>query len=175
MRSIFVFCVWALLAVPAFAAAKQNDMNDMIDLAKTPWGMTRAETAAALGVSPPKGEEPFVIKAKLYGHPAGIIYVFWQGHLSAVNAQIVEGIDESKAKTLMAQLENDLTVRYGKMQKKNTPCRDGPLCTYSTWEKDAKTDVVLQHERRHSIERITLIYVSRDAVAAKRRLENVKK
>jgi hypothetical protein len=171
MRSIFLFCVLALLTVPMIAAAKQNDM---IDLAKTPWGMSRSETAAALGVSPPKGEDPFVMKAKLYGQPVGIMYVFWQGQLSAVNVQMVEGLDEGRAKTMMAQLENDLIARYGKAQKENAPCHDNKLCAYSKWEKDRETDVVLQHERQHSLERITLIYVSREAVAAKRRLEHVK-
>ena len=172
MRGICVFCVLAFLAVPAFTAAKQNDI---IDLAKTPWGMTRAEAAAVLGVRPPDGEEPFMMKAKLYGHPVGIMYVFWQGHLSAVNAQMVEGLDASNAKKLTAQLENDLISRYGKAHKKNAPCHDHQLCTYSKWEKDSATDVILQHERQHGIERITLVYVSRDAVAAKRQLENAKK
>lgn len=170
MRAVFVWVFVMLLAVPALAAPREGT----VELEKTPWGMTRADVVQMLNINPPEGDGQIVLKARLYDHEAGMIYIFWQGKLAAVNVQVIKGLDETIAKNLVSRIRNDLSARYGEAVKKDALCYQESQCTYSLWQKDLETNVVLQHERSQGLERVTLIYASSAAQAAMRKAEEAK-
>ncbi len=161
MRFFLTGLLVLALAVPAFAASGREPF----DLQKTPWGMAREDVAKMLNVQPyAKGNDPITFKANVSGREAGIIYVFHKGKLAAVNVQFVKGLDASGATDLVGRLHKALSERYGAPHPNEFGCAFERQCTYSKWNKDDSTFVVLEYQQEKG-RRVTVAYVSREAHA----------
>ena len=157
MRKFILCTLILLLAVPAWAASK----GDLINLDKTPWGMPFKSVLKALHIDKAPATDQIVLKASIDEHEAGLIYVFNNEKLVAVNVQVSKGLDVNKAKKLFARLETELASRYGVAQKDKMLCPAEPGCVFSRWTGNDSTDVILQRDCIDGREQVTVVYVSR--------------
>lgn len=162
LRAFGLAALCLAFAFPAPAAPK----GDLVDISKTPWGMPRAEVAKMLGVAAPEGDKPIILTGKLEDYEAGIVYSFRKDKLFAFTIQIAKGLDLAGAKKLVPRLEKDLRARYGDPVKKDLLCPGATTaCTFSKWQKDGETFVLLRHETLKTGERVSIDYVSQAAQA----------
>lgn len=169
MKGVVFFLFFLLFATPCSLAA------DIIDITKTPWGLSISETAQTLKLSSlPTDSKQIVLDATINGYAAGVIYLFWADKLSDINLQILAAnnphYDESIGNTLIQYLDEN----YGARIKDSSACPDRPDCTYMSWEKDDTTLVSLVRDNGPQ-KRTTVIYADKTAVAERKKTKETEK
>jgi|GEM_PF-3497079 len=144
--SLLALCFLALFfALPAQAA-------DLVDLGKVQWGMSKKNTAKAIGISLPGGEAAnsptLLVKGfELAGFDASMGYVFDKTGLVEVFLRVDSKENPSfsvtRARELLDRLKRQFARNHGNKLASDAPCLNTPQCTYSYWRKDNKTDVAI--------------------------------
>lgn len=132
------------LALPAMA-------DDILDIAKTPWGISRAQTGKLLDIKVPASIPPdgglSVSGFELSGFDGDMGYVFFQDRLVEIHFSIDSAKQRDFTKkastTLKERLERQFTRQYGTAEINNQQCDNVENCRYSLWYKNDSTAVGL--------------------------------
>ena len=142
-RCVFILLLFALCCPTALAA------DDLFDMGKTPWGMSRKDTAKALGIKlpPSVGQDNglSVTGFELGGFDGSMGYVFLEDKLVEVHFRIAGLADTvfsaASAQKLRDRLTRQFDRKYGKRVVEDAMCENKAECRYSLWYKDDTTAV----------------------------------
>lgn len=149
---LFRFCILATL-VALFTLNKSYSAlaDDLFEIGKTPWGITRAQTAKAINIKLPPSIPPdggMSVKGfDLGGFDGQMGYVFLNDKLVEINFSL-DAANQPKftqkvATDLKLRLERQFTRTYGKPEINNQQCDNVQNCLFSLWHKNPETAVGL--------------------------------
>lgn len=125
--------------------------DDLFEIKKTPWGITRKQTADAIKIKLPQNIPPdggmTVNGFELEGFDGQMGYVFLNDKLIEINFSI----DAEKQPKFTQKIATDLKLRlerqfnriYGKAEISNQQCDNVENCLFSLWNKNDDTAVGL--------------------------------
>ena len=124
---------------------------DIFEISKTPWGITRKQTADAIKIKLPQNIPPdggMTVKGfELEGFDGQMGYVFLNDKLVEINfsidAEKQPKFTQKIATDLKLRLERQFNRTYGKAEISNQQCDNVENCLFSLWNKNAETAVGL--------------------------------
>ena len=123
--------------------------DDLFDMGKTPWGMSRKDTAKAVGIKlpPSVGQDNglSVTGFELGGYDGTMGYIFLEDKLVEVHFRIAGLTDAvfsaAEAQKLRQRISRQFDRKYGKRTVDDAMCDNKADCRYSLWHKDEATAV----------------------------------
>lgn len=136
--------------------------EDLFPISKTPWGISRQQTAKAIDIKMPLSVPPdgglSVSGFELNGFDGTMGYVFLQDRLVEINFSIDADkqpkFTKPEANKLRERLERQFTKNYGQPQINRQQCDNVEDCHFSLWHKDTATAVGLffvDHKQKRNI------------------------
>lgn len=170
MRKFFL-CLLVLPTLVFWCFHQPAFASDVFDIAKTPWGTTRKQTAKALNIKLPSAVPPdggmSVSGFELDGFDGHMGYVFLDDKLIEINFSITaekqKGFTEQAAGKLKERLERQFTRHYGDPEINGQQCDNIEDCVYSLWHKDTMTAVGLFYVNGKQLRNLGISYMQRKA------------